>query len=68
MGQDSKLYVVETNGMSGVVDENGKIIIYPEYDKIGTDVGSFSYSGIKMDIFFLNTLIPVQKRRYVGIL
>lgn len=61
MGQDSKLYVVETNGMSGVVDENGKIIIYPEYDKIGTDVGSFSYNGIKNGYILLNTLIPVQR-------
>ena len=61
MGQDSKLYVVETNGMSGVVDENGKIIIYPEYDKSGTDVGSFSYNGIKNGYILLNTLIPVQR-------
>ena len=61
MGQDSKLYVVETNGMSGVVDENGKIIIYPQYDKVGTDVASFSYNGIKNGYILLNTLIPVEQ-------
>lgn len=61
MGQDSKLYVAETNGMAGVVDENGKIIIYPEYDRIGTDVGSFSYNGIKNGYILLNTLIPVEQ-------
>lgn len=61
MGQDSKLYVVETNGMAGVVDENGKIIIYPEYDRVGTDVGKFSYSGIKNGYILLDTLIPVEQ-------
>lgn len=61
MGQDSKLYTVETNGMSGVVDENGKIIIYPEYNKIGIDVSNFSYNGVKNGYILLNTLIPVEQ-------
>ena len=61
MGQDSKLYAVETNGMHGVVDENGKIIIYPEYNQVGTDVSSFSYTGIKNGYILLNKLIPVEQ-------
>ena len=61
MGQDSKLYAVDTNGMHGVVDENGKIIIYPEYDQVGMDVSNFSYTGIKNGYILLNKLIPVKQ-------
>lgn len=61
MGQDSKLYMVETNGMYGVVDENGKTIVYPEYDKVGIDVSSFSYNGVKNGYILLNELIPVLR-------
>lgn len=61
MGQNSQLYTVRANGMYGIVDENGKIIIYPEYDQIGIDVSSFSYNGVKNGYILLNTLIPVKK-------
>lgn len=60
MGQDSKLYAVETNNMHGVVDENGKIIIYPQYNQVGTDVSSFSYSNTKNGYILMNKLIPVK--------
>ena len=61
MGQNSKLYVVESKGQFGVVDENGNIVIYPENEKIGIDVGDFPYNGIKNGYFILNKLIPVKQ-------
>lgn len=61
MGQDSKLYVVETSGGDGVVDENGRIIIYPEYEQIGIDINSFSYNDVKNGYILMNKLIPVKK-------
>lgn len=60
MGQNSNLYLVRSDKMYGVIDENGKIIIYPEYDKIGIDVSAFSYNGVKNGYILLNKLIPVQ--------
>ena len=63
MGQDSDLYVVKSNNMYGVVDGNGNIIIYPEYEKIGIEVSSFSYNGIKNGYILLNKLIPVYQNK-----
>ena len=61
MGQNSNLYAVESNKMQGVVDENGKIIIYPENNKVGIDVSKFSQNGVKNGYILLNKLIPVQR-------
>lgn len=61
MGQDSNLYVVKANNMYGVVNGNGNIIIYPEYEKVGIDVSSFSYNGVKNGYIILNELIPVLR-------
>ena len=61
MSKSTNLYVVRSNGQYGVVDENGNIIIYPEYERIGTDVGSFSYNGVKNGYILLDTLIPVMQ-------
>ncbi|MDO4975278.1 MAG: WG repeat-containing protein [Alphaproteobacteria bacterium] len=61
MGQDSNLYLVQVNKMYGVVDENGNIIIYPEYEEIGIDVSSYYYNGVKNGYILLNELIPVSQ-------
>lgn len=61
MSEESKLYLMETNDQYGVVDEHGNIIIYPEYEKIGTDVSDYSYNGIKNGYILLNELIPVMQ-------
>ena len=61
MGQDYGLYVVKVDDKFGVVDENGKIIIYPENEKVGIDIEPFSYNNIKNGYILLNKLIPVKK-------
>ena len=65
MGKNSNLYVVKSNNMYGVVDanksENDNIIIYPQYEKIGIDVSSFAYNGVKNGYILLDELIPVKQ-------
>lgn len=61
MGQGSNLYVMKSNRLCGVVDENGNTIIYPEYEGIGIDVSAFSYNGVKNGYIILNELIPVKR-------
>lgn len=61
MDKKSNLYMVKINNQYGVVNENGDVIIYPEYTKIGTDISSFSYNGVKNGYILLDTLIPVQQ-------
>ena len=61
MGQESNLYVVKTNNQYGVINENGKIIIYPEHERIGIDINDFLYNGVKNGYFILNKLIPVMQ-------
>lgn len=63
MGQESNLYLVKTNGLYGVVDENGNIVIHPENEKIGINVKDFLYNGIKNGYFILNNLIPVKQNK-----
>ena len=47
--------------MYGVVDEDGNIIIYPEYDQVGIDVSKFSDNGVKNGYILMDELIPVLK-------
>lgn len=61
ISKSTNLYVVSTNKQYGVVDENGKIIIYPEYQRIGTNIDSFSYNEVRNGYILLDTLIPVMK-------
>lgn len=63
MGQNSDLYLVKSKNTYGVVDGNGKIVIYPEYEKIGLDVNSYSYNGVKNGYILLNKLIPVYQNK-----
>ena len=61
MGQNSNLYLVKVDEQYGVVDQTGNIIIYPQYEKIGIDVKSYTYNDIKNGYILLNKLIPVQQ-------
>lgn len=67
MNNDSNLYVVEQNGKYGVIDINGNIKIYPEYNKIGVDINSFQYKDVKNGYILLDSLIPVQKEEKWGL-
>ena len=57
---EKKLYMAQSNGRYGVIDENGNIVIHIEYNKIGVDTKSFEKNGIRNGYVLLNKLIPVQ--------
>ena len=63
MGQNSNLYVVKSNNLYGVVDGEGNVILYPDYEKIGIDVSAYSYNGVKNGYILLNQLIPVLQNK-----
>ncbi|HCC03638.1 MAG TPA: hypothetical protein DEP51_02105 [Clostridiales bacterium] len=65
MGKNSNLYIVKSNNQYGVVDanksESDNTIIYPQYDQIGIEIGSFAYNGVKNGYIILDELIPVKQ-------
>ena len=65
MGKNSNLYIVKSNNQYGVVDanksESDNTIIYPQYDQIGIEIGSFAYNGVKNGFIILDELIPVKQ-------
>lgn len=66
MDSTSNLYKIKQNNKFGVIDINGNIKIYPEYDAIGVNIGSYQYNNIKNGYVLLDTLIPVQKDKLWG--
>lgn len=61
MDRNSKLYRVEKNNEYGVINDIEEEIIYPEYQKIGIEIGDFATNGIKNGYILLDKLIPVQQ-------
>lgn len=57
----NELYLAKKDGLYGVVNINGKVIIYIEYSKIGIDLSGYEQNGIKSGYVLLNKLIPVQQ-------
>lgn len=61
MDRNAKLYKIKTGNTYGIIDEDEDTIIYPEYEKIGIDIESFSANGIRSGYIILNKLIPVMQ-------
>lgn len=62
----NELYLASSGGLYGVIDANGKTIIYMEYDKIGIDVSNFEKNDVKTGYVLLDKLIPVQQNGLWG--
>lgn len=62
---DSNLYIIKKDNKYGIIDINGNIKLYPEYDKIGIDNSNFN--DIKNGYVLLDTLIPVKKDNLWGL-
>lgn len=58
MDRNNKLYKIKKGNGYGVINENENVIIYPEYQKIGIDIGDFAANGIKSGYIVMNKLIP----------
>ena len=65
MDSNLGLYIVSTNQKHGVVNKDGRIIIYPEYDVIGIDDVA-SYNTIKNQYILLDNYIPASKNKKWG--
>lgn len=66
--QDMKLYYAENNGLKGILDKNGKVIIYIEYDDIGIDSSLYPNDKIENNYILFNNCIPVKKNDYWGLI
>lgn len=62
----SSLYLIKESKRYGVIDINGKVVIPPEYEKIGIDPSKFIQNGLENPYVLLGKLIPVQNNGLWG--
>jgi len=67
LDQENKLYLVKKGKEYGVLDGNGNVIIYAEYDKIGIDVKNYKNDNVENNALFFGKCIPVQKGKKYGL-
>lgn len=65
--KDLNLYMATTNGKSGVIERNGKILIYLEYEQIGIDTAQFPTNDIKNKYILFDNAIPVKQNEKWGL-
>lgn len=66
LDNDLRLYYVQNNNMYGVLDKNGKRVVYIEYEKIGVDTTQFKTNDIKNSMLLFDNIIPVMKGKKWG--
>ena len=64
--KDEGLYLVESNGKPGVVNQSGKIIIYQDFDGIGLE-GTITDGNVTNRYLLYGSVIPVQKNKKWGL-
>lgn len=65
--KDLNLYMATSNNKKGVIEKNGKILIYLEYDEIGIDSTQFPTNDIKNKYILFNNAIPVKQNGLWGL-
>lgn len=65
--KDIGLYLVSSNGKQGVINQNGKIIVYQDYDKVGLD-GEIQDINVTNRYLLYNNCIPVQLNKKWGLI
>ena len=68
MDSNAGLYVASRDNRYGVIDTNGVIKIQVENDQIGIDTSRFTQNNIKSKYLLADNLIPVKKRRLLGLI
>lgn len=58
--KENIFYVVKTSNLYGLLDSNGKVIIYPEYKQIGMDVTAYARNGVTNGYILYDEFIPVK--------
>lgn len=62
-----RLYYVENDSLKGVLDKNGKRVVYIEYEKIGIDTTLFPSNKIQNGRLLFDNCIPVMKNAKWGL-
>jgi len=63
MDNKNQLYLVKQNGTYGIINNNGEVVIVPEYKKIGINIDRFKQNGVDNQYVLLNEVIPVQNNQ-----
>ena len=58
--KDTIFYVVKEDGLYGILDENGKRILYSEYDQIGIDIEKYSQNLVTNGYILKDNFIPLK--------
>ncbi len=58
---------INNNKKYGVINQNGNIVIYLEYDKIGVDEKNFFANGLNSPYILFDNVIPVQQNKKWGL-
>ena len=67
--KDVGLYLVtSTSNKQGVINQNGKIIIYQDYDQIGLTQGQYQDTNVTNRYLLFNNCIPVMLNKKWGII
>lgn len=64
--REARLYKIKKGNQYGVINENEKIIIHPEFESIGIDIEPFTYNGIRDKYILVDTLIPAKQNKKWG--
>lgn len=67
LDNDLGLYVAKSNGKYGVINKQGEIVIYIEYDKVGIDKSLYKSSDIENPYLLYDNCIPVEKDKKWGV-
>ena len=63
IGLKSDLFKVKVNKNYGVVNNEGKNVVYPQYTDIGLKVTNYSVNNVKNGYILLDDLIPVKQEK-----
>ena len=67
LDNELRLYYVANSGLKGVLDKNGKRIVYLEYNQIGVDASQFKSNDITNNMLLFDNCIPVMKNQKWGL-
>lgn len=67
LDNELRLYYVRNGDMKGVLDKNGKRIVYIEYNQIGIDQSKFPSNEITNGKLLFDNCIPVMKNNKWGL-
>ena len=67
ISRELNYYLVNNNSRYGIINQNGNIVIYLEYDKIGINENQFNTNSIVSPYILYDNCIPVQQNGKWGL-